>query len=182
MFRVCWTIWPSLRRIWWNLVPKLVPLHNLTGILRILLEERVPISDLRSILETLPGLAARNLNPWKPRGTAPRACPAADPADCAAEPAPSGHNARSDLEHMLITMVRQVVKRLILDNSCRAAAWSDFRDHRGAERTGTAGRAGGVARHPRQFSQLIRQHIDDLAVLAFTELPDSRKIDVVAHH
>ena len=32
----------------------------------------------------------------------------------------------------------------------------------------------------RQFSQLIRQHIDDLAVLAFTELPDSRKIDVVA--
>ncbi len=48
-----------------SVVPKLVPLHNLTGILRILLEERVPISDLRSILETLPGLAARNLSPME---------------------------------------------------------------------------------------------------------------------
>jgi len=32
----------------------------------------------------------------------------------------------------------------------------------------------------RQFSQLVRQHIEDLNVLAFTELPDSRKIEVVA--
>ena len=32
----------------------------------------------------------------------------------------------------------------------------------------------------RQFAQLVRQHIEDLNVLAFTELPDSRKIEVVA--
>ena len=37
-----------------SVVPKLVPLHNLTAILRVLLDERVPISDLRSILENLP--------------------------------------------------------------------------------------------------------------------------------
>ena len=36
-----------------SVVPKLVPLHQLTGILRALLEERVPISDLRRILENL---------------------------------------------------------------------------------------------------------------------------------
>ena len=30
-----------------SVVPKLVPLHQLTGILRILLDERVPISDLK---------------------------------------------------------------------------------------------------------------------------------------
>ena len=30
-----------------SVVPKLVPLHQLTGVLRILLEERVPISDLK---------------------------------------------------------------------------------------------------------------------------------------
>ena len=43
-------------------MPKLVPLHQLTGVLRALLEERVPISDLRRILENLASLAGRNLN------------------------------------------------------------------------------------------------------------------------
>ena len=33
-----------------SVVPKLVPLHSLTAVLRVLLEEGVPISDLRSIL------------------------------------------------------------------------------------------------------------------------------------
>ena len=46
-----------------SVVPKLVPLHILTSVLRILLEERVPISDLRGILETMPSLVARNLSP-----------------------------------------------------------------------------------------------------------------------
>ena len=32
----------------------------------------------------------------------------------------------------------------------------------------------------RQLSNVLRQHIDDLAVLGFTELPDNRKINVVA--
>ena len=32
----------------------------------------------------------------------------------------------------------------------------------------------------RQISAIIRQHIEDLIVLSFTELPDSRKVDVVA--
>ena len=45
-----------------SVVPKLVPLHQLTGILRALLEERVPISDLRRILENLATLAGRNLS------------------------------------------------------------------------------------------------------------------------
>ena len=42
-----------------SLVPKLVPLHNLTGVLRELLSERVPISDLRIILESLAGLVSK---------------------------------------------------------------------------------------------------------------------------
>ncbi|MEK9911253.1 MAG: FHIPEP family type III secretion protein, partial [Candidatus Puniceispirillum sp.] len=43
-------------------VPKLVPLHHLTAVLRNLLNERVPISDMRRILENLSHLAARNLS------------------------------------------------------------------------------------------------------------------------
>ena len=38
---------------------------------------------------------------------------------------------------------------------------------------------GGFTRHSPSFSQLVRQHIKDMAVWP-TELPDSRKIEVVA--
>ena len=43
-------------------VPKLVPLHHLTGILRELLTENVPISDLKRILEELANMSDRNLS------------------------------------------------------------------------------------------------------------------------
>ena len=45
-----------------SVVPKLVPLHNLTSILRTLLNERVPVSDLRCILENLSVLSSQNLS------------------------------------------------------------------------------------------------------------------------
>ena len=32
----------------------------------------------------------------------------------------------------------------------------------------------------RQLSMLLRQHIDDLFVFGFTELPDNRKINVIS--
>ena len=32
----------------------------------------------------------------------------------------------------------------------------------------------------RQFSAIVRQHVEEMIVLAFTELPDNRKINVVA--
>ena len=45
-----------------SVIPKLVPLLALTGILSELLSDRVPISALRKILETLANLAGRNLS------------------------------------------------------------------------------------------------------------------------
>ena len=166
-----------------SVVPKLVPLHNLTGILRILLEERVPISDLRSILETLPGLAARNLSPMETAealrpGLAPLLIQQIAPLN---QPLPV-MTLESDLEHMLITMVRQSGEEgLILDNSLAEQLLGRISET--TEALSVQGRQVVLLVSPairRQFSQLIRQHIDDLAVLAFTELPDSRKIDVVA--
>ena len=52
-----------------------------------------------------------------------------------------------------------------------------------SERSSAAGRQAIVVVSPqirRQLSNVLRQHIDDLAVLGFTELPDNRKINVVA--
>ena len=166
-----------------SVVPKLVPLHILTSVLRILLEERVPISDLRGILETMPSLVAKNLSPidtaeaLRP-GLAPLLIQQIAPLN---QPLPV-MTLDSDLEHMLITMVRQSGEDgLVLDNSLAEQLLRKISET--SEAISAEGRQVVMIVSPairRQFSQLIHQHIDDLTVLAFTELPDSRKIEVVA--
>ena len=166
-----------------SVVPKLVPLHILTSVLRILLEERVPISDLRGILETMPSLAAKNLSPidtaeaLRP-GLAPLLIQQIAPLN---QPLPV-MTLDSDLEHMLITMARQSGEDgLVLDNSLAEQLLRKISET--SETISAEGRQVVMIVSPairRQFSQLIHQHIDDLTVLAFTELPDSRKIEVVA--
>ena len=166
-----------------SVVPKIVPLHNLTAILRVLLEENVPVSDLRNILENLPPLAARNLNSvdtaeaLRP-GLAPLLIQQIAPLN---EALPV-MTLESDLEHMLITMVRQSGEEgLILDNSLAEQLLRKISET--SEKLSAEGRQVVMVVSPairRQFSQLVRQHIEDMAILAFTELPDSRKIEVVA--
>ncbi|MDC3314139.1 flagellar biosynthesis protein FlhA [Alphaproteobacteria bacterium] len=166
-----------------SVVPKLIPLHNLTGILRILLEERVPVSDLRGILENMSGLAARNLS-------------TADMAE-ALRPALAGLLIQqvaplnqplpvitldSDLEHMLISMARQSGDQgLVLDNSLAQQLLQ--RISAANETLASQDKQAVIVVSPairREFSAIVRQHIDDMVVLAFTELPESRKIEVVA--
>ena len=91
-----------------SVVPKLIPLHNLTGVLRALLEERVPISDMRRILENLSHLAARNmsisdmaeaLRPVLAGMLIQQVAPLNNPLPVV--------TLASDLENMLITMQKQ---------------------------------------------------------------------------
>ena len=166
-----------------SVVPKLVPLHSLTAVLRVLLEEGVPISDLRSILEDLPPLAARNLGAMdtaealRPR-LAPLLIQQIAPLN---QPLPV-MTLDTELEHMLITMVRQSGEEgLILDNSLAEQLLRKISET--SEQVSASGNQAVMVVSPairRQFAQLVRQHIEDLNVLAFTELPDSRKIEVVA--
>ena len=166
-----------------SVVPKLVPLHSLTAVLRVLLEEGVPISDLRSILEDLPSLAARNLSAidtaeaLRPR-LAPLLIQQIAPLN---QPLPV-MTLDTELEHMLITMVRQSGEEgLILDNSLAEQLLRKISET--SEQVSARGDQAVMVVSPairRQFAQLVRQHIEDLNVLAFTELPDSRKIEVVA--
>ena len=166
-----------------SVVPKLVPLHSLTAVLRVLLEEGVPISDLRSILEDLPPLATRNLGAidtaeaLRPR-LAPLLIQQIAPLN---QPLPV-MTLDTELEHMLITMVRQSGEEgLILDNSLAEQLLKKISET--SEKVSAKGDQAVMVVSPairRQFAQLIRQHIEDLNVLAFTELPDNRKIEVVA--
>ena len=166
-----------------SVVPKLVPLHTLTGILRLLLEERVPISDLRRILETLPGLASRNLGMAE---TAEALRPALAGL-LIQQVAPLNQalpvmTLESDLEHMLISMARQSGEEgLVIDNSLAEQLLRKIVQTN--EELSADGKQSVMVVSPvirRVFSHFIRQHVDDQIVLAFTELPETRKIEVVA--
>jgi len=166
-----------------SVVPKLVPLHSLTGILRELLAERMPISDLRRILETLANLAGKNLS-------------VSDSAE-ALRPGLSGLliqqiaplsqalpviTLSSELEHMLISMARQSGEAgLMLDNTLTEKMIKSI--NAASEKTSAEGKQAVLVVSPairKPLSSLIRHHIDDMIILGFTELPDTRKITVVA--
>ncbi len=166
-----------------SVVPKLVPLHTLTGILRELLNERVPISDLNRILEVLPSLLAKNLS-------------IVDTAE-ALRPALAGLLIQqvaplnetlpiitfdSELEHMLISMSRQSGEEgLVLDSGLAKKLLQSISDT--TQKFSADGKQAVLVVSPeirRQLSHITRQHIDDLLVLAFTELPEHRKVNIVA--
>jgi flagellar biosynthesis protein FlhA len=166
-----------------SVVPKLVPLHALTGILSELLTERVPISDLRKILETLANLASRNLS-IVDSAEALRPCLAGLLVQQIAplnQPLPV-ITLSSELEHMLISMSRQSNDGgLLLDSNLAERLIKSVAE--ASERSSADGRQAIMVVSPqirRQLSNVLRQHINDLAVLGFTELPDNRKINVVA--
>ena len=72
------------------------------------------------------------------------------------------------------------MRKVILDNSLAEQLLRKFET---SEQVSARGDQAVMVVSPairRQFAKLVRQHIEDLNVLAFTELPDSRKIEVVA--
>jgi len=166
-----------------SVVPKLVPLHALTGILSTLLAERVPISDLRKILETLANMAGRNLSiiesaeALRP-GLAGLLIQQIAPLN---QPLPV-ITLSSELEHMLISIARQSNDgSLLLDSGLAERLIKSV--SQASEKASADGRQAVLVVSPqirRQLSTIIRQHIDDLSVLGFTELPDNRKISVIA--
>ena len=166
-----------------SVVPKLVPLHTLTGILRELLNERVPISDLKRILEVLPSLLAKNLSIVE---TAEAIRPALAGL-LIQQVAPLNETLPiitfdSELEHMLITMSRQSGEEgLVLDSTLAKKLLQSISDT--TQKFSADGKQAVLVVSPeirRQLSHITRQHIDDLLVLAFTELPEHRKVNIVA--
>jgi len=166
-----------------SVVPKLVPLHALTGILSTLLSERVPISDLRKILENLANMAGRNmgivesaeaLRPGLTSLLIQQIAPLNQPLPVI--------TLKSELEHMLISIGQQSKDgSLLLDSGLAERLIKALAG--ASEKASAEGRQAVLVVSPqirRQLSAIVRQHIDDLPVLGFTELPDNRKVNVIA--
>ena len=166
-----------------SLIPKLVPLHNLTGVLRELLSERVPISDLRIILESLAGLVGKNLSVIETaEAIRPNLAGLLIQQVAPLNQALPVITFNSELEHMLIKMAKQNGEEgLVLDNELATKLISNISDLN--QKLVSEGNTAVLVVSPnirRQISGIIRQHVEDLIVLSFTELPDNRKVNVVA--
>ena len=83
---------------------------------------------------------------------------------------------------MLITMSRQSGDEgLVLDGSLAKKLLQNISDT--SQKFSAEGKQAVLVVSPeirRQISHITKQHIDDLLVLAFTELPEHRKVNIVA--
>ena len=166
-----------------SVVPKLIPLHHLTIILRNLLVERVPIKDSKKILEALSNLSEKKMNP--------------DELSEAVRPAItslliqriSGINEplnvstfNAEFEQMLIAMSQKSSSEgLLIDPGLAKQIIQSIIDIN--EKMSAENKTSVVVTSPiirKDLSILLRQHIEDVVVLAFTELPETKKIKVIA--
>jgi flagellar biosynthesis protein FlhA len=166
-----------------GVVPKLVPLHQFTTILRSLLAERMPISDLRRILEGIADLSARTLSP---ADLAEALRPALAPL-LLQQIAPLSRplpliTFEPELEQLLLRarrtggdeglMIDQGLAQQILASLGRAMD--------GAAAQGKTPVLIVAAALRRPLAAWLRGHLPDAIVMGINELPESRRIEVVA--
>ncbi|MFC7703612.1 flagellar biosynthesis protein FlhA [Plastorhodobacter daqingensis] len=166
-----------------SVVPKLVPLHVLTAVLRALLAERIPISDLRRILEGMSAMSGRNLGitdmaeALRP-GLVPLLIQQVVPLN---QPLPVVTLA-PDLEQLILRMARQGGEGgLMLDASLAEMLVQGLNG--ATERLAAEGRQALVVVAPqirRVFADFLRVHLPDAIVLAVTELPEARRVEIIA--
>ncbi|MDC1357491.1 flagellar biosynthesis protein FlhA [Pseudomonadota bacterium] len=165
-------------------VPKIIPLNVLTSILRSLLSEKMPISDLKRILEML---AAQNVKNTSPIELAENIRPAISGL-LIQQIAPLNSplpiiTFSAELEQMIVNIAKQTgANGLILEASLIQKIVSAINSV--MEKMQSEGRKAVMITAPvirRDLSHMLRQHIPTLDVLSFTELPDNKKIEVVAN-
>ena len=165
-------------------VPKLVPLNILTSILKLLLIEKMPISDLKRILEVLASLNVKTMSPIE----LAEAIRPTISSLLIQQIAPLNNalpiiTFSAELEQMIVNIAKQTgANGLILEGSLIQKIVSGINNV--MEKMQTENRKAVMITAPvirRDLSQMLRQHIPTLDILSFTELPDNKKIEVVAN-
>lgn len=167
-----------------SIVPKLVPLHTLTSVLRHLLAGRMPISDMRRILEGVGEMSSRNLT-------------AADMAEAlrpALSPLLLQQLGSISMPLPLITLdpeLEQILIRarqagdldggLVIDNGLASTVVTAIAEAQ--ERAAGEGKQAVIvvaSQLRRAFWTFLRPHINDALVLGINELPETRRVEVIA--
>lgn len=166
-----------------GVVPKLVPLHSFTTILRHLLADRFPISDLRRILEGVADLSGRNLSP---ADMAEALRPSLAPL-LLQQIAPLSQSLplitfEPELEQLLLRARRQGAEEgLIVDQGLSQQILQSLgaaMDRMSAEGRTPVVIVATALRRP--LAIWLRPHLPDAIVLSISELPETRRIEVIA--
>ena len=167
-----------------TVVPKILPLNQLTGILKILLAEAVPITDLRRVLELISNINITNMSITDIAETIRPAlvglliqkiCPINKPL--------SVITLAPEMEQIIINAAKdQSSNGLVLEPNFTQSmikAIAKAFEAATSESVNPVILTSPIIR--RNLSNLVRQNIEDLNVLSFTELPENRKVKVIAN-
>ena len=164
-------------------VPKIFPLNILTTVLKSLLTERIPISDLRKILEKLSTINNKNISPYElAEIVRPTVVGLLIQQLAPLNQALPIITFSGQLEQMILNIANQSGENgLILEPSLIQKIVSSINN--AIENLQNENKKPVLITAPairKDISLMLRQHIDNVDVLSFTELPDDKKIDVVA--
>jgi flagellar biosynthesis protein FlhA len=163
-----------------TVVPKLVPLHVLTAVMRQLLADRVPVSDLRRILE---GLAQFSGSTASIAAQAEALRPVLAPL-LLQQIVPIGAKLdlvtlSPDLEQLLLRTRRQGEDGLTLDPGFSATLLRDLGQAQDdAQALGLPLMIVVTPALRRSFAAFVRPHLTDALVLGLTDIPETRRVEV----
>ena len=166
-----------------SIVPKLIPLHMLTLVLRRLLSERIPISDFRRVLEGLSNIVGPNMGPNEMAEALRHALAPL----LIQQVAPLGTvlplmTLTPELEQLMLRTARQSGEEgLILEGTLAQQLMRSINET--SEKLSAEGRPSIMVVAPqirRLFSDFVRSHVPDIIILSFTELPENRRVEVYA--
>ena len=166
-----------------TVIPKILPLNQLTGILKILLSEAIPITDLKRVLELLSNINISKMSIVEiSEIIRPALVGLLIQKICPINKELSVITLSPEMEQIIINALKEKnTTGISLDptftkNMLRAIA--EAYETASAKGDNCILLTSPIIR--KDLSNLIRQNIEDLHVLAFTELPETRRINIIA--
>jgi len=165
-----------------SIIPKVIPLHQLTKILQYLLEETVPISDLHVIIGELASMNIQKMdNEDICEVLRPHLIPLLIQKQTKFKETIPLLTLAPDLEQLILTSVRQnpEEKMLILDGSLAKKILSNLNE--ASEALSVDGKAAFLIVAPqirRHVAKFVRAQLPTVNVLSFTELPENRSVEI----
>ena len=165
-----------------TVVPKIVPLHQLTKILQNLLREAVPISDLNVVISELAVLNVQKMaNDDISEAIRPKLVPLLIQRLTKFKETLPLLTLAPDLEQLILTSVRQNPdeKMLLLDGALAKRILSNVND--ASEALSKEDKAVFLIVAPqirRHVANFIRAQLPSVNVLSFTELPENRSVEI----
>ena len=166
-----------------TVVPKIMPLHQLTQVLQRLLEEAIPISDLHLILAEVSTLNVQKMQSIElAEALRPKLIPLLIQRLIKFKDTLPLVTFAANLEQLILTSVRQNSdeKMLIIDGGLAKKILSGLNEV--SESLSSQGKPTFLIVAPqirRHVSKFVRAQLPSINVLSFTDLPENRNVEIV---